>query len=169
MLPWPERVVPMRKRLHELLKSLRRITEQRFALRAEPSVEHASALERQLSLGLEQLWKIEAQLLLPALHPRYAGSVAQAEQEIEVLRDLVLLAERCEAVNRDLAWTVTQRLAALHFARVDDLLLEPGAAGIDWSAMLSETEAWLAQWAEELLSGGDIEDEDRDPVGQPPR
>lgn len=159
----------MRSRFHELVGRLRGRTVKLFGAREQANAESRSAVEHELSLGLEQQWKIETQLLLPALHPLNAEVVARAEQEVEILRDLALLARRCEAANRELVWAVTQRLAELHFGRVDALMLQQGAAGIEWAGMFSEAESWLAQWAKDLRAGGDIEDEDRDPVGEPPR
>jgi hypothetical protein len=157
----------MRNPFHALLQRLRAKAEQQSAERAHAKADRRPELERQVALGLEQLWKIEAQLLLPALHPRQPGPVAQAEQDIEVLRDLALLAQGCEAPQRELCWTVLQRLAAVHFARIDDLLR--AAEGIDWAALSTEAEAWLTEWAKEIRAEGDIEDEDLDPVGLPPR
>jgi len=137
---------------------------QQLGERALASGPRRAALERRLPLQLEQLWKIETQLLLPALQALQPQSLSPAAQEVEALRDVALLLERSEAPNRELCWAVMQRLAQLHFARVDELLLQPGAARLDAAALLAEAQDWLAQWA-----GGDIEDEDRDPVGQPPR
>ena len=52
---------------------------------------------------------------------------------------------------------------------VDALLRQPGAPRADWRALLGEATALCAQWGDEMRAGGDIEDEDRDPVGLPPR
>jgi len=159
----------MHNRFHLLLQQLRLKTEAQFAALEQAHADHRSALQRQLALQLEQRWKIEAQLLLPALPVRQARPVAQAEQDIELLRDLAGLAERCGSENREFLWAVVQRLAAVHFARIDDLLFQAEAQGIDWAGLLTEAEVWLAEWAREIRGDGDIEDEDRDPVGLPPR
>lgn len=122
--------------------------------------------QRLVLLQLEQMWKIETQLVLPALD---ASPSRHALQEVELLRSLGVLVERCEPAERELAWTVLQGLAELHFARVDALLQAPCAAHADWPALLGEARSWLAQWEDEMRAQGDIEDEDRDPVGLPPR
>jgi hypothetical protein len=56
----------MRSRFHELVGRLRRRTAKLFGEREQANADGRSALERELSLGLEQQWKIGTQLLLPA-------------------------------------------------------------------------------------------------------
>lgn len=169
-MPTPsERAMPTPDRFHALLAGLRDTTLQQFAQRERSPGDRRPGVERLLLLGLEQQWKIEAQLLLPALAPMQARAARLASQEIEVLRDLALLAGHGEAAATLTTWTVLQRLAELHACRIDDLLAQHGPAGVDWTRLLAEAETWLAQWAQEIQSTGDIEDEDRDPVGQAPR
>ena len=157
----------------------------RRALRLGQAARAGVAQQRQALLRLEQLCKIETQLVFPALAPalrhaqqeveplRHAQRGVQplrhAQQEVELLRDLALLVERSAPAERDIAWAVIEGLAELHFARVDALLRQPGAPRADWRALLDEATAWCAQWGDEMRAGGDIEDEDRDPVGLPPR
>ena len=137
----------------------------RRALRLGQAARAGVAQQRQALLRLEQLCKIETQLVFPALAP----ALRHAQQEVELLRDLALLVERSAPAERDIAWAVIEGLAELHFARVDALLRQPGAPRADWRALLDEATAWCAQWGDEMRAGGDIEDEDRDPVGLPPR
>jgi len=127
--------------------------------------------QRRLLLHLEKTWKMETQLIFPALDAAEAlqPSLRHALREVELLRDMALLVERSEPTQRDIAWSVIEGLAELHFARVDALLQRPSASGADWRALLDEATAWLAQGDDEMRAQGDIEDEDRDPVGLPPR
>jgi len=147
----------------ELLSGLH--AELRHGLRA-PTQGHA-ATRRRMLLRLEQMWKIETQLLLPALTDQ--GAVQPALQEVELLRDAALLFERSAPDLSDIAWSVVQRLAELHLGRIDGLMQCASASPADWLALRDEASAWLSRWAAEIRAHGDIEDEDRDPVGLPPR
>lgn len=120
-----------------------------------------------LLLGLELLWKLEEQLLLPAVPHAAAGvAVADTLREIELLRDLAAaVAQAGENTRPDRLIPVLEGWAMLHFARVDALLV----SAADGAALLAETNALLERWRSEVKKQGEIEDEDRDPVGLRPR
>jgi len=137
-----------------------------------PRGRRRALLLRRLLLGLELLCKLEEQLLLPALRdsaPAAAAPVAWAQQEIELLRDAALLTGRSVAGNRELALALLQRLFGSHCAHVDGLLALKSAAAIDWARLKADVRAWLGRWQAEVQAAGEVEDEDRDPVGLPPR
>jgi hypothetical protein len=147
----------------ELLSGLH--AELRHRLRARQQGQ--AAWRRQVLVRLEQMWKIETQLLLPALTGQ--GALQPALQEVELLRDAALLFERSAPDLSDIAWSVVQRLAELHLARIEGLMQCAAASPADWRALRDEASAWLSRWDAEIVVHGDIEDEDRDPVGLPPR
>jgi hypothetical protein len=143
-------------------------------------------LQRRFLLGLELLCKLEDQLLLPALtnaaHDavddgssasanvgEYGPSLAMARREIELLRDLSALVGRTAAGNRDAVISVLQGLSDVHDQRVDALIHGVPVGRVPWAALEREMRGLLGRWRAEVLSDGDIEDEDRDPVGLPPR
>jgi hypothetical protein len=138
-------------------------------------------LQRRLLLGLELLCKLEEQVLFPALGdavddaaPTGAGNdaaqtLATLRREIELLRDLSMLVSRTAAANRDTVVGVLEGIAELHGERVDALVAGMPAAGVPWGALEREMRSLLGRWRDEVLTEGDIEDEDRDPVGLPPR
>ena len=129
-------------------------------------------VKRRLLLGHELLAKIEDQLLYPSLlqaEPALEPGVTLARREVELLRDLGSLISRTAAANREFALSVLQGMAQLHFARVDELLLDPAVRDLPWSDLQRQTQALLGRWHREIVEHGDIEDEEADPVGRPPR
>ena len=123
-------------------------------------------------LGLELMWKIEDQVLLPAVHeaaPSTEAPVRQAHQEIEILRDLAMLAQNTTPSRRMPVWRILQGMADLHLMRVGALLQAPDPSAVPWADLRQEMRQLLARWRREVQHTGDIEDEDRDPVGEPPR
>lgn len=168
--PQAEGAVP--HSMNELLATLRTPLHILFEERIRaPRGKRRALLLSRLLLGLELLCKLEEQLLLPALRdsaPAAAAPVAWAQQEIELLRDAALLTGRSVAGNRELALALLQRAFGLHCARVDGLLA-PKTAAADWTRLEKDMRAWLDRWHAEVESAGEVEDEDRDPVGLPPR
>lgn len=151
--------------LHGALQAL--FTERPLAARRRRTV-----VQRRLLLGLELVSKLEEQVLYPALaeaEPGWAEVIHQAAHELELLRDVALLATRTTAANRDVTLSVLEGLATLHFARVDELLARPGADTVPWPQLEREVRGLLGRWHAEVQQAGEIEDEDRDPVGLPPR
>ncbi len=159
----------MRERFHRLLRRLRQPTLRQFAQVGASRDARQPGSGRQLLLCLEQQWKIEEQLLLPALAAEQGRAAELAAQEIEVLRDLSRLAEDGDSAGAKPVWAVLQRLAHLHFCHIDDLFAQDDTGAIDRTLLLSEAQSWLDQWADEIRATGTIDDEDSDPVGQPPR
>lgn len=159
--------------MNELLASLRKPLVVLFDERIRaPRGRRRALLLRRLLLGLELLCKLEEQLLLPALHdsaPAAAADVAWARQEIELLRDVALLAGWTVAGNRELALAVLQSAFGLHCARLDGMLAPKSKAAVDWTRLEEDMRGWLDRWRAEVQSAGEVEDEDRDPVGLPPR
>lgn len=109
-------------------------------------------------LNLELWLKLAAEALLPArpdagVPPVHA--VQTAMRQIDALRHL--------APPHDAA-------LAAHLAQTDMLLRSAHACSrVDWPRLHGELLAWLARWQQEIDATGDIEDEDRDPVGEPLR
>lgn len=152
--------------LHEDLLGL-------FAERKQaPRSRRRGALQRQLLLGLDLMAKIEEQVVLPALHeavPQQAAAVRQAGGELELMRDLSLLATQTHTDNREMTLAVMEGLALLHFARLLELLAGAPEDGAEWAQIDEEIDGLLGRWRREVRAQGSVEDEDRDPVGLPPR
>lgn len=156
--------------LQALIESLRDSLRKLFIRRSRASARHRGPLHQKLLLGLELLWKIEEQVLLPALAKSTdaATEVRQAGEELDVLRDLALLATQTTTTRRELALAVLEGMSSLHFARGAELLAAAPALGTDWPALEREVRALLSRWRLEVRVHGEIEDEDRDPVGLAP-
>jgi hypothetical protein len=150
--------------LHERLRVL-------FATRSQ--ARDAGAVQRQLLLGLELLWKIEEQVLLPVLGGAQTGVAAtelrHAIDELELMRDLARLSTQTNPANREAALAALEGLAMLHFARGAELLDAARADAADWPALEHEVRGLLGRWPPEVQLKGGVEYEGRDPVGLPPR
>jgi hypothetical protein len=148
-----------------------------FVQRAIASnAEAQRSVESRLLLGLELMWKLEEQVLLPALQPNEpthaaSRSATRVRDELPLMRDLSLLASKAPQAERGLAFGVLEGLVTLHFARIKDRLdaVSSGTPPPPWTAVHSEMVTTLDRWHGEVLAHGEIEDEDADPVGQPPR
>jgi hypothetical protein len=169
----------MRQAAIDLLDRLRRSLS---AISGEGATRPSPLIWRKQLLGLRLRWTIEEQVLLPAMQSArasLAGTVALARREIEALRDVV--AGPAEEPDASAAWIAKDRrtpalqavltaFSELHFDRIDELLLQfPHADDLDWKALHTETQALVQGWEAEWRRSGDIEDEDTDPVGHPPR
>jgi len=160
-----------RDALAELMGGLQQSVQLLFDQRPQAPSRRRQALQRQLLLGLELLWKLEEQVVLPALteaEPTWADETAAATRELELLRDLAMLAAQTAPTHREVTLAVLEGLASLHFTRVHALLTRHGADSADWPRLEAEVRALLARWHGEVQQG-EIEDEDRDPVGMAPR
>src|SRR6218665_1927768 len=134
--------------------------------------------KRRLLLALELRWKREEQVLLPALLDSGTGEfgsragVEAVEAEIHHLRELCELLQG-GALPQSAARTVVgvlEGLAGLRSAQIEQALAEASAARrIDTAALADDMRALLARWRGEIADTGDIEDEEADPVGRPPR
>jgi hypothetical protein len=151
-------------RLHGELK-------QRFVELASMPQQRRANPQRQVLRRLEQMWTIENQVLFPVLADDAAlqQDLQHVVQEIGLLRDAMLLVERSELGLRDLAWDIAQGLTGLHFARIEGLLKRAAASREGWLGLRARVEASLASLEGETPASGNMEDEDEDPVGLPPR
>lgn len=153
--------------LTHLLSGLHKTTLQRFVTCSRNGDER-----RNLLLGLELLWKIEEQVVMPALQEAATAlvpAVATGAREIEIMRDLSLRIERSAGAERAVAMAALEGLVRLHCARSGQLLAHADDHRVDWFAVHQEILGLLARWQTEIVADGDIEDEERDPVGLPPR
>lgn len=161
-----------RQPLLTLLAQLQQALDARFdEYRQTDRYRDGLGLQR-LQLGVELLCKLEEQLLHPALSASRAEAwpaLGQAMGEVDTLRDLSALLGRTPDAQRSGVLTTLESLAQLHFSVLNDLLQQADAAALPWQDLESETRALLARWRTELQQAGEIEDEDRDPVGTPPR
>jgi hypothetical protein len=129
---------PTAKSVALLLGGLHEDLRQLFVERSQTTqARRRGALQRQLLLGLELLWKIEEQVLLPALHGALPGALPmlrRVSDELELMRDLALLTTQTHTDNREMTLTVLEGMATLHFARVAELVHAAPAEGVDWPA-----------------------------------
>ena len=165
-----------REDLSSLLSGLRSALQAVAADRMGAVGRRRGLLQRRFLLGLELLFKLEEQLLLPALtdaqdhvNADTAQSLRNARLEIELLRDLGMLVAHTASGNRDAVVGVLQGLAELHEQRVDALIASVPATSVPWQSLEREMRGQLGRWRAEVISDGDIDDEDRDPVGLRPR
>lgn len=154
-----------------LLAGLRESVASQFAsLTAQPEGAGLGAL-RKLLLALELSCQLEEQLLFPALYETSGGDrrVFDAEEkELDAVRDLAGRVQTARgAGQRDLLLEL-QGISRLHFDAIDRLGKHHGCA-LDRLALGVQVQGLLDRWQQELRQSGDIEDEERDPVGLPPR
>ena len=158
-----------------LWAELRHATEGLFdALHDDPAPRHA-ATQRKLFLALELQCKLQELAVLPAVQA--AGVVTPSmlrsnEEDIAALRELVVMAQRpdLDPTARQLVIAAVDNIAELQFENVQGLLYRARHSGrSDGLALHRDMDALLARWREEIARTGDIEDEEVDPVGLPPR
>jgi hypothetical protein len=161
-----------RRSLATLIGNLQQALQALFTQREQARGRRRNLLQRRLLLGLELLCKIEEQALLPALQdaePLWAPAIVLGTREIELMRDLTQLAAQTSPANREISLAVLEGMAALHFGRIGELLAREGAHHMDWPRLEREVRGLLGRWHTEVQLDGEIEDEDRDPVGLAPR
>jgi hypothetical protein len=160
--------VASRQPLLTLLQDLQQALEDSF----ETWRPGSRAGPQRLQLGVELLCKLEEQLLHPALK-RSRGTawpaLTQAMGDVERLRELSSRIDGAEASHRALLVGTLEGMARLHFETLQALLRDADAAAVPWAALAHEMQSLLRRWRAEILQRGEIEDEDGDPVGQPPR
>ncbi len=127
---------------------------------------------RRALLAIELRLKLEEQVLLPRLGELGLPALDTVEKQIELLRELLAEATHGELAlhgNR-LLWAAIERMSILHFDAVAQLMLLALAdSRFDADAAWREAEDYRSRWRSEMAETGDIEDEEADPVGQPPR
>jgi hypothetical protein len=158
-----------------LWAELRHAAQERFQEYGRAQAAHRALPRRRLLLALELMWKLEEQALLPALMDADAGTrddAAELDQELNRLRDLADLVREggLEPTSMNVVLAALDgmnALRALRFERALDSAVR--TRRLDGAALAREMEAWLGRWREEVTTTGDIEDEELDPVGRPPR
>jgi hypothetical protein len=158
-----------------LWSGLRQAAQRRYQEYSRAQAAHRALPRRRLLLALELMWKLEEQALLPALLDADAGTrddAAELEAEVSRLRDLADLVRQghldADSTNVVLATLDGMSgLRALRFERTLDRAVQ--ARQLDGAALAQDMDEWLGRWREEVTTTGDIEDEELDPVGRPPR
>lgn len=155
------------------LVALRLSTERRLqALRDATGGARAPAWRR-LQLALRQRWKLDEQAVAPRLDGSAAdSSLSMLERESTLLQELADLVDGGTlppAVSATLAGTLSA-MSALRAERLEAALAAALDAGrVDADELARDIDQRLARWRGEVLATGDIEDEEIDPVGTPPR
>lgn len=127
---------------------------------------------RRALLAIELRLKLEEQVLLPRLADLELPALDGASTQIEQLRELLAEAALGELAlpNNRLLWSAIERMCTLHFDAVAQLMLLALAdPSFDAEAARQQADDYRARWRAEIGQHGDIEDEEADPVGQPPR
>jgi hypothetical protein len=127
---------------------------------------------RRALLAIELRLKLEEQVLLPRFRELGLPALETVNKQTELLRELLAEAAHGELAlpSNRLLWAAIERMSTLHFDAVAQLLLlalddSRFDAGLAWH----DAEDYRARWRSEIAASGDIEDEEADPVGQPPR
>jgi hypothetical protein len=123
-------------------------------------------------LAIELRLKLEEQVLLPRFRQLGLPTVATVENQIEMLRELLAEArwDKLPVQSSRLPWASIERMSALHFDAVAQLMLL-ALANPEFNADQAwrDAEEYRSRWRNEIAETGDIEDEEADPVGEPPR
>lgn len=158
-----------------LWSELRHAAQQRFDEYTHALATRRSWPRRRLLLALEMMWKLEEQALIPALLDADAGTRDDAialEQEVTHLRELadLLREDALDAASASVVVAALDGMAALRALRFERSLDQAvQARHLDGAALAREMDELLARWHEEITVTGDLEDEELDPVGRPPR
>ena len=127
------------------------------------------ALDERAKRGLGLIMELWLKLAQYSLQPALQDAGLQSEAAVQVAQqhidDLRRLAQ--EHAHNPMKLEAPIRR---HLNRTETLLHSADAiARIDWPRLHQDLKAWIARWQQEIDTTGDIEDEDRDPVGEPPR
>jgi hypothetical protein len=157
------------------LRSLRSSTEHLVKEHTQGSQRGPAAQLKKILLAFELRWKLEELVLIPALNDTQGVLLCgtrDAERELLALRDLAALARDDELSpgRQRVLLAAIDTLAALRTHRVGLALARAQrAALVDTQALGVEMDQLLERWHGEVRRSGDIEDEEMDPVGLPPR
>jgi hypothetical protein len=157
------------------IATLRSSTRKLFEEYTQVESQGAPQLLKKLLLALELRWKLEELVLLPALQGTQGVTydcTQDAAHELDALRDLVALAgaSGLNVERQRLLLGAVETLAALRTERISWALTQAQrAALVDARALGREMDQLLERWHTEVRRTGDVEDEEQDPVGQPPR
>ena len=127
---------------------------------------------RRALLAIELRLKLEEQVLLPRFRELGLPALGTVDKQIGLLRDLLAEGAAGELAlpTNSLLWASIEGLCCLHCDAVAQLLLLAlDTSKFDADAAWLEAEDYRAHWRAEIGVSGDIEDEEADPVGQPPR
>jgi hypothetical protein len=127
---------------------------------------------RRALLAIELRLKLEEQVLLPRFRDLALPALEPVEKQTELLRELLAEAAHGELAlpSNRLLWAAIDRMSKLHFDAVAQMMLLAQAhSRFDADQAWCDAEDYRARWRAEIAESGDIEDEEADPVGQPPR
>ena len=127
---------------------------------------------RRALLAIELRLKLEEHVLLPRFRELGLPALDTVEKQTELLRELLAEAAHGELAlpSNCLLWAAIERMSTLHFDAVAQMmLLALDHSRFDAKGAWREAEDYRARWRDEIAETGDIEDEEADPVGQPPR
>ena len=127
---------------------------------------------RRALLAIELRLKLEEQVLLPRFRELGVQAQGTVEKQLDLLRELLAEASHGELAlqSNRLLWAAIERMSTLHFDAVAQLmLLAEDDPRFDADEAWQEAEDYRARWRDEIADKGEIEDEEADPVGQPPR
>ena len=127
---------------------------------------------RRALLAIELRLKLEEQVLLPRFRELGLPALDTVEKQTDLLRELLAEAAHGELAlpSNCLLWAAIERMSTLHFDAVAQLmLLALNHSRFDADEAWQDAEDYRARWRDEIAATGDIEDEEADPVGQPPR
>lgn len=143
-----------------------------LAARERRRLASSTLSSRRALLAIELRLKLEEQALLPHFRALGLPALDALDRQFELLRELLgeaALGELALPSNR-LLWASIERTATLHFDAVAQLtLLALADSRFDAEQAWQEAEDYRARWRGEIADSGDVEDEEADPVGQPPR
>jgi hypothetical protein len=156
-----------------------------LALLAESAlaIERLAAGERRRNSGsmqssrralsaIELRLKLEEQVLLPRFRELDLPALDTAQKQMDLLRGLLAEAGHGELAlqSNRLLWAAIERMSTLHFdAMAQLLLMAEDDRRFDADAAWSEVQDYRARWRDDVADRADVEDEEADPVGQPPR
>ncbi len=124
---------------------------------------------------MELRCKVEEQVALPMLRetagaPDIAPALQALERDIASMRNAASQLHSAEGARRQVLLGSLHDLCRGHFRRMAQVLDTVGLhRGADWDGVGREIGALRRRWRQEIAATGDIEDEDADPVGLPPR
>ena len=127
---------------------------------------------RRALLAIELRLKLEEQVLVPRFRELDLPALDTVAKQIDLLRELLAEAKHGELAlqSNRLLWAAIERMSILHFDAVAQLmLLAEDDRRFDADEAWHEAEDYRARWRTEIADSGDVEDEEADPVGQPPR
>lgn len=158
----------------ELLQRIQSCNQAVARLHLTPAAQAGLATQhlRPVQLGVELLCKLEEQLLHPALRDSRGytwPALAQSMHDVTSLRALSARLADAAPLERPVVAVLLEGLVRLHVEALDRLLREADGSGLPSASLECEMRGLLKRWQAEVRRHGDIEDEDGDPVGQPPR